>query len=61
MKKILLLLLASFMLISCSKDCKYTKAQLEQMMQSEIKSAGSNWQKIDLIIQKYNLMAREAC
>jgi hypothetical protein len=31
------------------------------MMQSEIKSAGSNWQKIDLIIQKYNLMAREAC
>jgi uncharacterized protein YcfL len=61
MKKILLLLLASFMLASCSKDCKYTKAQLEQMMQSEIKSAGSNWQKIDLIIQKYNLMAREAC
>ncbi len=61
MKKILLLLLASFMLISCSKDCKYTKAQLEQMMQSEIKSAGNNWQKIDLIIQKYNLMAREAC
>jgi hypothetical protein len=61
MKKILLLLLSLVILISCSKDCKYTKAQLEQMMQSEIKSAGSNWQKIDLIIQKYNLMARDAC
>jgi hypothetical protein len=30
-------------------------------MQSEIKSAGSNWQKVDLIIQKYNIMYRDAC
>ena len=50
MKKTLLLLLALFMLTSCSKNCRYTRSQLDQMMQSEINSAGSNWQKIDLII-----------
>lgn len=57
----LLLLLELFMLTSCSKNCRYTRSQLDQMMQSEIKSAGSNWQKVDLIIQKYNLMYKDAC
>jgi len=61
MKKIIIILSIMFTLHSCSKNCMYTRAQLDQMMQSEIKSAGSNWQKVDLIIQKYNIMYRDAC
>jgi len=60
MKKILFIL-SLFMIVSCSKDCIYDKAQLDKMFESEVKSAGSNWQKVDLIIQKYNIMYRDAC
>ena len=50
-----------FIISSCDKDCKYTKFELDKMMESEIKAAGSNWQKIDLIRQKYSFMYRDAC
>jgi hypothetical protein len=60
MKKTLFIL-SLFMIASCSKDCKYTKAQLDKMFESEVKSAGSNWQKIDLIRQKYSFMYKDAC
>ena len=60
MKKTLFIL-SLFMITSCSKDCPYSKAELDKMMQSEIKSAGTNLQKIDLIIQKYNLKYKDAC
>jgi hypothetical protein len=63
MKKTLLILLTTTLLLStsCSKDCKYTKAELDKMFESEVKAAGSNWQKVDLIIQKYDLMYKDAC
>ncbi len=60
MKKITLILIL-IALNSCSKDCKYNKATLEKSWAAEIKAAGSNWQKIDLINQKYELQMKEAC
>ena len=63
MKKTLLILLTTTLLLltSCSKDCKYTKSELDKMFESEIKAAGSNWQKVDLIRQKYSFMYKDAC
>lgn len=49
------------MIASCSKDCAYSKAELDKMFESEVKAAGSNTQKINLIIQKYNLKYKDAC
>ena len=49
------------MIVSCSKDCRYNKAQLDKMFESEVRAAGSNTQKIKLIIQKYNFMYKDAC
>jgi hypothetical protein len=60
MKKTLFIL-SLFMIVSCSKDCRYTKAELDKMFESEVKAAGSNWQKIDLIRQKYSFMYKDAC
>jgi hypothetical protein len=60
MKKTLFIL-SLFVIVSCSKDCRYDKAQLDKMFESEIRSAGSNTQKIKLIIQKYNLKYKDAC
>ena len=60
MKKTLFIL-SLFVIVSCSKDCRYTKAELDKMFESEVKAAGSNWQKIDLIRQKYSFMYKDAC
>ena len=60
MKKTLFIL-SLFMIVSCSKDCIYDKTQLDKMFENEVRAAGSNWQKVDLIIQKYNIMYRDAC
>jgi len=60
MKKTLFII-SLFMIVSCSKDCRYTKAELDKMFESEVKAAGSNWQKIDLIRQKYSFMYKDAC
>jgi hypothetical protein len=60
MKKTLFII-SLFIISSCDKDCKYTKFELDKMMESEIKAAGSNWQKIDLIRQKYSFMYHDAC
>ena len=60
MKKITLILIL-FALNSCSKDCKYKKSDLDKQMAAEIKAAGSNWQKIDIIRQKYELRMKDAC
>jgi hypothetical protein len=60
MKKTLFIL-SLFVIVSCSKDCRYNKAQLDKMFESEIRSAGTNTQKIKLIIQKYNLKYKDAC
>ena len=60
MKKITLVLIL-IALNSCSKNCRYNKADLEKQMVAEITAAGSNWQKIDLIIQKYEIRMRDAC
>lgn len=60
MKKITLVLIL-IALNSCSKNCLYNKADLEKQMVAEITAAGSNWQKVDLIIQKYNLKMKDAC
>ena len=60
MKKITLVLIL-IALNSCSKNCRYNKADLEKQMVAEITAAGSNWQKIDLIRQKYEIRMRDAC
>lgn len=60
MKKTLFIL-SLFMIASCSKDCAYSKTELDKMFESEVRAAGSNTQKINLIIQKYNLKYKDAC
>jgi len=60
MKKTLFIL-SLFVIASCSKNCRYNKAQLDKMFESEVRAAGSNTQKIKIIIQKYNFMYKDAC
>lgn len=60
MKKITLILIL-IALNSCSKNCKYDKATLDKNLAADIKAAGSNWQKIDIINQVYKLKVKEAC
>ena len=60
MEKITLILIL-IALNSCSKNCQYNKATLEKNWAAEIKAAGSNWQKINVINQKYELQMKQAC